>query len=225
MRPLLYVNALSHQTFHKLIRSCPQVDEGVLGDIWTDDEQGKWVGLYGIASLLSPAIGPILGGFLTQGTTWRWVFFVCAILGGSIGLCALVFLRESYGPRLLQLKARREAKKGGTTAIAYSEEALSTILTVNLFRPVRLLATQVIIQILALYLAFLYGLVYLVLSTFPNIWTTVYGESTEIGSLNYTSIGVGFVLGSQCGVLFSDKVSRAGRLAFVLTVHVLEIRS
>lgn len=62
-----------------------------------------------------------------------------------------------------------------------------------------LLGTQPIVQFLALYMALVYGMVYLVLSIFPNIWSDVYHESTGIGGLNYISLMIGLTLGAQSG--------------------------
>ena len=53
-------------------------------------------------------------------------------------------------------------------------------------------------------MAYVYGLMYLVLSTFPGLWTGVYGESTGIGGLNYIALGLGFFLGTQIGAPFND---------------------
>lgn len=44
-------------------------------------------------------------------------------------------------------------------------------------------------------MAFLYGVLYLVLSTFPGLWTNVYHESVGIGGLNYIALGGGFTIG------------------------------
>jgi hypothetical protein len=45
------------------------------------------------------------------------------------------------------------------------------ILQTALQRPFILLGTQPIVQVLACYMAYLYGLMYLMLSTFPMLWT------------------------------------------------------
>lgn len=78
-----------------------------------------------------------------------------------------------------------------------------------LVRPFRLLGTQIIIQVLAVYMAFIYGLMYLVLSTFPGLWTGYYGESIGIGGLNYISLGLGFFLGTQICAPLNDKIYRS----------------
>ena len=75
----------------------------------------------------------------------------------------------------------------------------------SLIRPFKMLATQPIVQVLALYMAYVYGLTYLVHSTFPVLWTQHYGESPGIGGLNYLSIGLGYFLGVQITAPLNDK--------------------
>lgn len=75
-------------------------------------------------------------------------------------------------------------------------------------RPFRLLGTQIIVQVLAIYMAYLYGLMYLVLSTFPMLWETRYHESVGIGGLNYISLGAGFFLGTQICAPINDRIYR-----------------
>jgi MFS family permease len=65
------------------------------------------------------------------------------------------------------------------------------------------------VQVLAVYMAYLYGLMYLVLSTFPGLWENEYHESVGIGGLNYISLGVGFFLGTQICAPCQDKIYRA----------------
>lgn len=83
------------------------------------------------------------------------------------------------------------------TEFEKKDQTLGSILRTSLSRPFILLGTQVIVQVLALYMAYLYGLMYLVLSTFPTLWEQRYGESIGIGGLNYISLGIGFFLGTQ----------------------------
>ena len=78
----------------------------------------------------------------------------------------------------------------------------------SLVRPFILLGTQPIVQALAVYMAYLYGLTYLVLSTFPGLWDTQYGESVGIGGLNYISLGVGLFLGTQICAPVNDRIYR-----------------
>ena len=51
-----------------------------------------------------------------------------------------------------------------------------------------MLATQLIIQVIAVYLAYLFGMFYQILSTFPIVWQGVHQDSIGIEGLNYLSL-------------------------------------
>ncbi|KAF2757377.1 MFS multidrug transporter [Pseudovirgaria hyperparasitica] len=184
---------------------------GLLSDVFTADQRGRAIGIYSLAPLLGPAIGPIAGGFITQNTTWRWVFWATTMACAVIQLFGLVFLRETYAPILLARKAARLRKETGNQALHTeydSDLKFTKKLSTALVRPSRLLGTQPIVQVLALYMAFLYGIMYLVLSTFPTLWEQRYHESIGIGGLNYISLGLGFTLGTQVSAPLNDALYR-----------------
>lgn len=167
--------------------------------------------VFGLAPLLGPAIGPIIGGFITENTTWRWVFHATSITTGVVQTAGVLLLSESYGPRILQARAKKLRKETGDTSFETEEErqnkTLSQALRTSLVRPFRLLGTQPIIQVLALYMAYIYGLMYLMLSTFPLLWTDprYYNESIGIGGLNYISLGLGSLLGTYICAWLNDR--------------------
>ncbi|KAL9025106.1 MAG: hypothetical protein Q9196_006016, partial [Gyalolechia fulgens] len=186
---------------------------GVLSDCWRADQRGKALSLYSLAPLLGPAIGPIAGGFITEHTTWRWAFYATSIADAFIQLFGLFFLRETYPPKLLHLKAEKLIQETGNqdlhTEYDEPDRSLFKILKASIIRPFRLLGTQPIVQVLAIYAAYLYGLMYLVLSTFPVLWTSRYGETVGIAGLNYISMGLGFTLGAQVFAPLNDRIYRA----------------
>lgn len=185
---------------------------GVLSDCWLAEERGKAISIYSLAPLLGPAIGPIAGGFITENTTWRWAFWAVSIADGVIQIFGFFFLQETYAPTLLKKKAARLREETGNAALHTEWESpdrkLSVVLRTSLVRPFRLLGTQPIVQVLAIWMAFLYGLMYLVLSTFPTLWTDAYNESVGIGGLNYISLGLGFFLGTQICAPINDRIYR-----------------
>jgi EmrB/QacA subfamily drug resistance transporter len=45
------------------------------------EEQGRALGFFGIALVVAPALGPILGGYLVDVDRWRWIFFINVPIG------------------------------------------------------------------------------------------------------------------------------------------------
>jgi MFS family permease len=178
--------------------------------MWSPDELGSVVSLYSFGPLLGPAIGPIAGGFITQYSTWRWSFFALAIASGAVGIVGIFTLKETYGPRLLRLKAKRLRKERQDDRFHVGTRGLPPSLPKALFeglvRPLKMAYTQPIIAALSLLLAYIWGVLYLLLSTFSQLWTVQYHQSISIGSINYISLAIGLYLGTHIGVVASNKV-------------------
>src|SRR6266496_2450212 len=63
----------------------------VVGDLFTPRERGKWQGVTGAVWGFSAIVGPTLGGWITENTSWRWVFYVNLPIGIA-ALLVLIFL-------------------------------------------------------------------------------------------------------------------------------------
>ena len=53
----------------------------IIADLFPPAERGKWIGLNSAAIAVAGAVGPLLGGVLTDNLSWRWVFFANVPLG------------------------------------------------------------------------------------------------------------------------------------------------
>ncbi len=51
-------------------------EQAILADTFEPKDRGKAFALYGLAVVVAPAIGPTLGGFITDNYNWRWIFFI-----------------------------------------------------------------------------------------------------------------------------------------------------
>jgi EmrB/QacA subfamily drug resistance transporter len=70
----------------------------IVGDLFTPRERGKWQGVTGGVWGISAIIGPTLGGWITQNTSWRWVFYVNLPIGIA-ALLVLIFLMPTLRGR------------------------------------------------------------------------------------------------------------------------------
>jgi EmrB/QacA subfamily drug resistance transporter len=77
----------------------------LLGAEFTGERRGWAVGIYSAITGLSMILGPVLGGVITQGLAWRWVFWLNVPIGVAVMLLASRRLRESHGaPSKLDLR-------------------------------------------------------------------------------------------------------------------------
>lgn len=179
---------------------------GLMGDLWRAEERGRAFAVFMAAPLLGPALGPICGAFIASGTDWRWVFWVISIASFVVICLATVFLHETYEPRIQELRRRQAQKKNSLPANDNNAKQFLGLMRTNLQRPLRMLGTQVIIQLLAGYMALLYGTMFLFLYIYPTMWTEQYGETVGIGSLNYLSFALGLIAGVNVAGRLGDSI-------------------
>jgi drug resistance transporter, EmrB/QacA subfamily len=65
--------------------------------VFPPNERGRAMGIYGIGVVLAPAIGPALGGWLTDNFDWRWTFFMGLPTSIAGMLLGSVFLPTRFG--------------------------------------------------------------------------------------------------------------------------------
>jgi DHA2 family multidrug resistance protein len=51
-------------------------EQAILADTFPPAKRGMAFAVYGIAVVTAPALGPTLGGWITDNYTWRWIFFI-----------------------------------------------------------------------------------------------------------------------------------------------------
>jgi EmrB/QacA subfamily drug resistance transporter len=70
----------------------------ILTAAFPPERRGAIIGLWGGIGGLAVAAGPLIGGAITQGLDWHWIFWVNVPIGLVAAILSLVFLTESYGP-------------------------------------------------------------------------------------------------------------------------------
>ncbi len=69
----------------------------ILTTAFPAQRRGAIVGIYGGLAGLAVAVGPLVGGAVTEGLDWHWIFWINVPLGVAGSLLALRLLPESYG--------------------------------------------------------------------------------------------------------------------------------
>ncbi|KAH8077750.1 MFS polyamine transporter [Cristinia sonorae] len=188
---------------------------GLIADCFELNERGLAISIFAIAPLLGPVLGPLTGAWVAEKASWRWVFWSTSILTGIIQVFGMIFIRESFAPVLLSRKAERIRKSMAneegpkpeiTTVYDTPDRHWKVLIKTALIRPFVLFFLEPIMQILGVYMAFIYGLFYIFLTTMPTIFEGVYQQDTGIAGIHYLALGVGLVGGSQLIAYYQDKI-------------------
>jgi len=71
------------------------LSQSVLMQINPPERHGQAIAIWGMGVMLGPICGPMLGGWLTQDYSWRWIFYINLPVGVIASLGILIFIRET----------------------------------------------------------------------------------------------------------------------------------
>lgn len=177
---------------------------GVIADIFSANERGMASGVFATAPFLGPAIGPIVGGFLGAAEGWRWVQGVTAIFTGVLWIACVLFVPETYAPVLLRKRAAELRKVTGKFYVSKVDasnwehrgrkgEKMKQIKTA-MVRPWVLLFSEPIVFLTSIYMAIVYGTLYMLFAAFPIVFQQYRGWSAGVGGLAFIGVAVGVLI-------------------------------
>ncbi|KAL7798438.1 major facilitator superfamily transporter [Trichoderma ceciliae] len=181
---------------------------GVIADLFQANQRGIAFSIFAMAPFLGPALGPIAGGFLGEAEGWRWVEGLIAIFTGVVWILSSLIYPETYAPVLLRQRAASLSKKTGKVYISKLDEGqpiktVASQLSVSLLRPWLLLIKEPIVLLISLYMAIIYGSLYMCFAAFPIVFQQGRGWSPGIGGLAFTGIAIGMTI-STVGSIFDN---------------------
>ncbi len=77
--------------------------QATLRDTFPKDKFGMSQGIFALGAIVGPAVGPTMGGWLTDNVSWNWVFFINVVPGIFAATVMLTRLKNPADPRNLPL--------------------------------------------------------------------------------------------------------------------------
>jgi DHA2 family multidrug resistance protein len=102
------------------------VQQAILRETYPPHQQGLAMGIFGVAVMIGPAVGPTLGGWITDNYNWPWIFYVNVPIG-FIGLWMVnSFIHDPAHARARRSEAGIDA--AGIILLTVGLAALQTVL-------------------------------------------------------------------------------------------------
>ncbi|KAK3943234.1 putative caffeine resistance protein 5 [Diplogelasinospora grovesii] len=169
-----------------------------IADMYTPAKRTYGLALWGVGAVCGPTLGPLVGGFAAEHEGFRWPIWELMWLSGFALAVLVFFLPETSPHNILYRRTRRLRKLTGNDKLVSEGELIgkemSDIVTMTLIRPFTLLFTEPIVFVLDLYIALIYGLLYIWFESFPIVFIGIYGFSLGTQGLAFLGILVGTVV-------------------------------
>lgn len=152
------------------------------------------MGIWGISAVCGPVLGPLIGGFAAQAEGWRWTIWELLWMSGFTLIFLIFLMPETSSANILYRRAVRLRKLTGRSNLKTQAEmavegtpAREIAMTI-LVRPFTLNFLEPMAFLLNLYIALIYGLLYIWFESFPIVFVGIYGFN--LGQLGLAFIGI-----------------------------------
>ncbi|KAL2002631.1 hypothetical protein VTN02DRAFT_6339 [Thermoascus thermophilus] len=188
---------------------------GTVGDLFARHELAAPMMFYTASPFVGPELGPLLGGFINDFTTWRWTFYLLLIWTGAILVSIVLFVQETYHPVLLRRKAAKLRKETGddrwkAPIEKLNRSVLQTVLR-SIYRPMLLLTLEPMCLSLCIFSAILLGILYLFFGAFDLVFSNVFGFNLWQVGLSFIGIFVGMIAAILTDPLWRKNYARLER--------------
>ncbi|KAK8111534.1 uncharacterized protein PG998_007991 [Apiospora kogelbergensis] len=171
---------------------------GVIADMFSAHERGMATAVFATAPFLGPSIGPIAAGFLGEAAGWRWIEGLMAAFTGLLWIIVSLTVPETYTPVILRRRAEKLTQITGKVHISKLDagKPKKTVMQefkVALSRPWQLLFREPIVLLTALYMAIVYGTLYMMFAAFPIVFRQQRHWSAGVSGLAFLGVLVGMM--------------------------------
>jgi multidrug resistance protein len=178
---------------------------GTVSDIVSDDYRALAFSIWSIGPMNGPVVGPLVGGFVYQALGWRWTNWV-VMIGSAVSWFMVFMIKETYAPAILRAKSAKRRKETNDERwySRYDDKKVFwPLLRENLYRPLLMSVSEPICIFWNVYIALVYGVLYLCFVSYPIVFGELRGWSPGLVGLGYIGIGIG-----GCIVIASEPLLR-----------------
>jgi multidrug resistance protein len=180
------------------------IGSGVIGDITTGSNRGGYMGIFQAGLLAPVAVGPIIGGAISQSLGWLAIFWFLSIYSGSVLLLLTLILPETLrsiigdGSRLpsnifIKYPLCWYLRRNNTQLTEHYTPAPKK--GIDIFGPLHILISREAAPII-IFLAVYYAVWQMSITSMSTLFQDRYGLSeTEVG-LTFIANGVGSMVGT-----------------------------
>ncbi|KAJ5718474.1 hypothetical protein N7488_004120 [Penicillium malachiteum] len=164
---------------------------GVVSDMYTARDRGLATIAFIGAPFLSPGLGPITCDFLAVSKGWMF-------------LVGIALIPETYSPVLLRKRAAKLSKITGAVYksrldVEQSHKTAGQVFTATMVRPWILLFMEPIVLLLSVYMAIIYGTMYMEFAAFPIVFEDARNWTESTSGLSF----LGMVIVQTLGCVYS----------------------
>ncbi|KAK8196736.1 GTPase-activating protein, partial [Zalaria obscura] len=171
-----------------------------LSDMYTPNKRAYAISIWGIAAVCGPTLGPLIGGFAAQAEGWTWTIWELMWLSGFCWVYLMFVLPETSANNILVRRTRRLRRMTGNDKLTCEPLLMSESMTgkdivmMSLVRPITLNFTEPMVFLLNLYIALIYGILYIWFESFVIVFVEIYGFNLGQEGLAFLGILVGALL-------------------------------
>ncbi|KAK5192446.1 GTPase-activating protein [Exophiala xenobiotica] len=168
-----------------------------IGDMYSPSKRTYGLAVWGIGAVCGPTMGPLIGGFAAENEGWTWTIWELMWLSGFTLVVLFFLLPETSSANILYRRTMRLRRLTGNDKLICEPQLMGEQMTgreiamMILVRPFQLSFTEPMVFLLNLYIALVYGLLYIWFESFPIVFSGIYGFSLGLVGTAFLGIFVG----------------------------------
>lgn len=166
------------------------LNPAIIGDIFPPESRGSAMSVVMLAPLIGGAVGPAVAGAIAESAGWRRIIWMALILAIVCEVAFLTIVRETYKVAILRNNHTKllidESGDENDAAAMKAAETKSKLWT-SITRPMSVLYSSVVLQMLSLHGSIVFTFFYVMSTTLPDILQTKYNFPPSLLGTSFLS--------------------------------------